>query len=298
MSITAPHDPELARRQRLKGILLMMGAVFCFAGLDTSAKYLNAYMDTAQVVWARYTSAFLLAFLFVNPFTYPGLTRTTRLPLQLGRSILLLLSTVLNFIALRYLRLDQTTAILFSTPFIVALLSGPMLGERLSRKRWGAIIVGFLGVLVVVRPGIGGMHPAAFLVVIGSTCYAIYSIATRLLSRTDSTETTLFYSNIVGFAAMTVVLPFVWTPPQSWFVAFLMLMCGALGAFGHYILIVAHRLAPAGVLAPFVYTQIVWMIASGYFFFDQLPDRYTLIGASIVIASGLFLLFAERRGKT
>jgi drug/metabolite transporter (DMT)-like permease len=254
-------------------------------------------MDTAQVVWARYTGAFLLAFLFVNPFTYPGLTRTTRLPLQLGRSLLLLGSTVLNFIALRYLRLDQTTAILFSTPFIVALLSGPMLGEPLSRKRWVAIIVGFLGVLVVIRPGIGGMHPAAFLCVIGSTCYAVYSIATRFLSRTDSSETTLFYGNLVGFVAMTAVLPFVWSMPQSWFVAFLMLLCGALGAFGHYILILGHRLAPAGVLAPFVYTQIVWMILSGYFFFDQLPDRYTLIGASIVIASGLFLLFAERSRK-
>lgn len=293
---TAPLDPEQQRRQRIKGIVLMMGAVFCFAGLDSSAKYLNNYMDTAQVVWARYTAAFLLAFLFVNPFTYPGLTRTTRLPLQIGRSMLLLGSTVLNFIALRYLRLDQTTSILFSTPFIVALLSGPMLGEKLSTKRWIAILVGFLGVLVVVRPGLGGMHPAALLCVLGATCYATYSIATRLLSRTDSSETTLFYSNVVGFVALSFVLPFVWSMPQNWLVALLMVLCGGLGAFGHYLLILAHRLAPAAVLAPFVYTQIVWMIASGYIFFHQLPDQYTLIGAAIVIGSGLFLLFAERRG--
>ncbi|BAT57691.1 riboflavin transporter [Variibacter gotjawalensis] len=295
MSTTLPSDPDLQRKQRLKGILLMMGAVFFFACLDSTAKYLNNYMDTAQVVWARYTAAFLLAFLFVNPFTYPGLTRTSRLPLQIGRSILLLASTVLNVIALRYLRLDQTASILFSTPFIIALLSGPLLGEKMSRKRWGAIIVGFLGVLVVVRPGIGGMHPAALLCVLGAMCYATYSIATRLLSRTDSSETTLFYSNIVGIVALSFILPFVWTPPQSWFIAMLMVFIGAAGAFGHYLLILAHRLAPAAVLAPFGYTQIVWMIASGFIFFDQLPDRYTLIGASIVIGSGLYLLFAERR---
>jgi drug/metabolite transporter (DMT)-like permease len=176
-----------------------------------------------------------------------------------------------------------------------ALLSGPLLGEKMSRKRWAAIIVGFLGVLVVVRPGIGGMHPAALLCVLGAMCYATYSIATRLLSRTDSSETTLFYSNIVGIVALSFILPFVWTPPQSWFIAMLMVFIGAAGAFGHYLLILAHRLAPAAVLAPFGYTQIVWMIASGFVFFDQLPDRYTLIGASIVIGSGLYLLFAERR---
>lgn len=294
-----PQPPQNAfareRRARLKGIALMLGALLCFSCLDAGAKYLNHHMDTLQVVWGRYTSAFLLAFLFVNPWTRPGLTRTHRLPLQLGRSVLLLLSTVFNFIALRYLQLDQTTSIMFSTPFIVALLAGPMLGEWIGQRRWLAILVGFSGVLVITRPGLGGIHPAALFSVAGAFCYALYNITTRILSRTDSSETTLFYSNFLGCVAMSLVLPFVWTRLSDPFVIFLLIAIGGFGAFGHYLLILAHRLAPAGILAPFIYSQIVWMVAFGYFFFDQLPNAYTLLGASIVIGSGLYLLFRESR---
>jgi drug/metabolite transporter (DMT)-like permease len=292
---TAEQDTQ-ERRQRLKGILLMSGAVACFALLDSSAKYLTAYMDTVQIVWARYTSAFLLAFLFVNPFSYPGLMRTTRLGLQMGRSLLLLLSTILNFIAVRYLQLDQTTSIMFMTPFLVALLAGPMLGEWISARRWVAILIGFSGVLVVTRPGFGGIHPAALLCVAGSLCYAVYSIMTRLLARTDSSETTLFYSNLVGFAFMSFVLPPFWSTPTDPLVIFLMVAIGAFGSFGHFLLILGHRLAPAPILAPFVYTQLVWMISLGYLVFGNLPNAWTLAGATIVIASGLYLLHSERRG--
>ena len=154
-------DPALERRQRLTGIALMCGAVACFSGIDASAKFLNGHMDSLQVVWARYTSAFLLAFLFSNPLTRPDLLRTTRPLLQLGRSALLLSSTVLNIVALRYLQLDQSLSILFSMPFFLTLLAGPMLGEWAGWRRWTAIGVGFVGVLLVTRPGAGGIHPAA-----------------------------------------------------------------------------------------------------------------------------------------
>lgn len=294
----APPDPEAAeRRQRLTGILLMMAAVASFACLDATAKYLNDHMHTVQVVWARYAFAFLLAFVFINPFSHPGLMRTTRLGLQMGRSLLLLLSTVLNFIALRYLQLDQTVSIIFMTPFLVALLAGPMLGEWISTRRWIAIVVGFGGVLVVTRPGLGGIHPAALLCVVGACCYAAYSIMTRLLARTDSSETTLFYSNLLGFVGMSAVLPPFFTLPTDPLLIFLMVAVGGLGALGHFVLIIGHRLAPAPVLAPFVYTQIVWMIALGYAVFGDVPNAFTLAGAGIVIASGLYLLFAERRRR-
>jgi drug/metabolite transporter (DMT)-like permease len=285
------------RRQRLTGILLMMGAVASFACLDSTAKYLTAQMDTVQIVWARYTSAFLLAFIFINPFSRPGLMRTTRPGLQLGRSLLLLLSTIFNFIAVRYLQLDQTTSIMFMTPFLVALLAGPMLGEWVGARRWAAILVGFTGVLVVTRPGFGGIHPAALFCVAGSICYAIYSITTRMLARTDSSETTLFYSNLVGFVAMSVVLPPFWSTPSDLLTILLMIAIGAFGSFGHFLLILAHRLAPAAILAPFVYTQLVWMIALGYIVFADVPSYWTLSGAAIVIASGLYLLYRERRPR-
>jgi drug/metabolite transporter (DMT)-like permease len=287
-------DQVAARRARLTGILLMCGAVLCFSCLDSIAKYLGRHMDVLEVVWARYTSAFLLALAVSNPFTRPGLMRTGRPVLQIVRSAVLLGSTAFNFIALKYLQLDQVLAIIFSTPFMVAALAGPTLGEWIGPRRWVAIGVGFIGVLVVTRPGVGDMHPAAILSVLSAMCYSVYGILTRLLSRTDSNETTLFYSNLLGAAAMLPVLPFVWTPPESWFIVALMIACGAFGSLGHYLLIVAHRLAPASVLSPFMYTQLVWAITLGYLVFHDLPNAWTITGAGIVVASGLYLLHRER----
>jgi drug/metabolite transporter (DMT)-like permease len=287
-------DAALQRRQRLTGIALMCGAVACFACLDTSAKYLSTRMDTIEVVWARYAGAFGFAFILSNPLTRPGLLVTTRPWLQIGRSALLLSSTVLGFFALKFLRLDQNMTILFSTPFFVALLSGPLLGEWVGWRRWSAIGVGFIGVLVVIRPGLGGIHPAAFLSVIGAVLYSLYNISTRLLARFDSTQTTLFYSNLVGAMALLPVLPFVWTTPSDPIVMVLMVLIGAFGGFGHYLLIVAIRLAPPMTLSPFIYTQLVWSIAFGYLVFGDVPDRWTLIGGAIVVASGLYMLFREQ----
>src|SRR6476469_8533571 len=203
---------EQAQKDRLTAIGLMCGAVLLFAFGDAAAKYLNAHMHTVQVVWARYMSAFVLALFMVNPIRRPQVMRTSRPWLQLGRSTLLLVSTALNFVALRYLQLDQAVAIIFCTPFIVAALGGPMLGEWIQWRRWTAICVGFCGVLLVTRPGAGGIHPAALLSAIGAACYAVYSILTRILARTDSSETTNFYSNLVGAVVVTIAVPFFWTP--------------------------------------------------------------------------------------
>ena len=285
------------RRQRLKGIALMCGAVAGFSCIDASAKFLNNHMDIIQVVWARYAFAFLFSLFISNPFARPALMRTSRPWLQIVRSALLVLSTALNVIALRYLQLDQTVSIMFATPFLVAALAGPLLGEWIGPRRWAAISIGFLGVLVVMRPGVGGIHPAAILTVIGTCIYAIYIITTRILARTDSTETTLFYSNIVGVVAITALLPFVWTTPTDWLVAILMIVIGGFGALGHFLLIAAHRLAPAAILSPFIYSQLVWMIMLGYIVFSDVPNRWTLVGASIVIISGLYLLYRERKVK-
>jgi drug/metabolite transporter (DMT)-like permease len=291
------NDPVHQRRQRLIGIALMCGAVASFACLDATAKYLNHHMDTLQVVWARYLSAFVVAFLFVNPWNRPGLVITERPVLQIVRSSLLLGSTIFNFLAIRYLQLDQALAIMFSTPFFVAILSGPMLGEWVRWRRWTAIIVGFIGVLVVTRPGTGSMHPAALFALGGAVCYAFYSISTRVLSRTDTSETTLFYSNLVGALVMAPVVPFVWTTPQDAFIIILMVVFGAFGSFGHYLLIVGHRLAPPSVLAPFIYTQLVWATTLGYVVFADVPNRWTLAGATIVVGSGLYILARERKLK-
>jgi drug/metabolite transporter (DMT)-like permease len=292
--IPSPTPPADARRARLTGIALMCGAVGCFSFLDADAKYLGRHMDVLEVVWARYTFAFLFALAWYNPVTRPGMLSSARPWLQLARSALLLGSTWLNFFAIKYLQLDQALTIIFATPFLVAALAGPVLGEWVGPRRWAAIGVGFLGVLVVTRPGFSAIHPAALLTACGTLCYALYSLATRILARTDSNETTLFYSNLVGVVVMTPIVGFVWTTPDSVLIALLMLVAGALASLGHFLLIAAHRLAPASLLSPFIYSQLAWTVALGFFVFGDVPNRWTMAGAGIVIASGLYLLHRER----
>jgi drug/metabolite transporter (DMT)-like permease len=285
------------RSHRLTGIALMCGAIACFCLLDTTAKYLNLHMNTLEVAWARYTGAFFFPFIVSNPWTRPGLTVTRRPVLQIGRSMMLLASTLCNFAALRYLQLDEAQALTFSTPFFVAVLSGPLLGEWVRWRRWTAIGVGFIGVLVVIRPGFGSFNPAALLSLSAAVFYALYAITTRILARTDSNETTLFYSNIVGAVVLLPVLPFVWTTPTDPFTIALMVWTGLVGSFGHYLLIAAHRLAPAAVLAPFIYTGIILAIVLGFVVFGNVPTGWTLAGAAIVIGSGLYILHRERAAK-
>jgi drug/metabolite transporter (DMT)-like permease len=285
---------QMDRRERLIGIALMCGAVLCFAGLDACAKWLNQSIDPVMTVWARYMASVLVVSAFLNPWTVPGLLRTRRPWLQAGRSVLVLLSTILNFFALQYLQLTETVSIMFATPFLVALLAGPMLGEWVGPRRLAAIGVGFIGVLIITRPGLGGMHPAAFLCVLGTVCYALYGISTRILAAYDSSETTMFYSGLAGVVLITPALPLIWTTPASAMVWAIMLLMGAFGALGHWLLILAHARAPAPLLAPFIYTQIVWMLALGYIVFGDLPDGWTVLGACVVVASGLYLLYRER----
>lgn len=272
----------------------MCAAVLCFSLLDTSAKWLGGVMSPMQAVFARYAGSMVFVLLLFNPWNRPGVLRSRRPALQWTRSILLLASTALNFVALRYLQLAETVSILFAAPLLVALLSGPILGEWPGPRRLAAIGVGFLGVLVVVRPGFGGMHPAALLCVLGCFCYTFYSLLTRILAAHDSTETTLIYSSAAGTIALLPLLPWIWETPQTLMPWLLMLAVGLFGGLGHWLLIIAHRLAPATVLAPFTYSQIIWMLGLGWLVFGQLPDVWTFVGAAIVVSSGLFLLYRER----
>jgi drug/metabolite transporter (DMT)-like permease len=287
------------RRQRLIGIALMCGAVALFACLDTTAKYLNTQMDSLQIAWARYTSAFVLTLIVSNPLTHPRLLRTRSPKLQITRSLLLVGSTALNFLGLRWLQLDEALSIIFTFPLLVAIISGPMLGEWIGWRRWTAIGFGFVGVLLITRPGLGGMHPAALFTLGATICYGFYAVITRIVSRVDSNQTSLFYANFIGALVMLPVIPVVWQPPVDWVVALLMVMIGVLGSTGHYFLIAGHKLAPASVLSPFVYTQLIWVIIFGYLVFGQVPNSWTIAGAAVVIASGLYLLYRERKlGKS
>ncbi|WP_354191847.1 DMT family transporter [Bosea sp. OAE506] len=296
MPAASPHLSE-TRRSRLIAIGLICCAVLFFALLDTSAKWLSGHMHPVQTVFARYAVSMVLVLMLLNPWSHPGVLRTKRPWLQGVRSLLLLGATALNFIALKYLQLAETVSIMFAGPLLVALVAGPLLGEWPGPRRLAAIGVGFLGVLVITRPGVGGMHPAALLCVFGTICYSFYALATRQVAAYDPPETTMVYSGVAGTLAVLPIIPFFWTMPQTPFVWLVMLAMGAFGGFGHWLLILAHRLAPATVLAPFIYSQIVWMIVLGWFVFGQFPDGWTFAGATIVIASGLYLLYRERVRK-
>ncbi|OYZ92746.1 MAG: EamA family transporter [Xanthobacter sp. 17-67-6] len=295
----AGHKMQLSGRRdsTLAGIGLMCLAVVCFALCDATAKWLSGHINVFMVVWARYVVQLVLALVLFNPWTVPGLMRTRRPWLQLFRSALLFACTALNFCALQYLQLDQTVSIMFSTPFFVALFAGPMLGKWIGVRRWAAILVGFAGIILVARPGVGGIHPAALLMLAAAVCYSLYGITTRMLAATDASQTTLVYSSLVGALAASVPLFWMWETPREPLVLGAMLELGAVVGAGHFLLILAHARAPAATLSPFIYTQIISMIILGWLLFGNLPNAWTLTGAAVVVSSGIYLLLQERRDR-
>jgi drug/metabolite transporter (DMT)-like permease len=276
------------------GIALIVLACLCFSVLDAIAKYLSASLPTLQIVWMRFVSHVLLAFVLFQVWKTPSLLKTRRPFLQGIRAFCLLGTTIFNFLAVRYLQLAETMSIMFAAPFVITALAGPMLGEWAGLRRWIAIIVGFAGVLVVTQPGMGGMHWAAIYSVAAMTFYATYAILTRQLTTTDSSAGMLIISGIVAAIAMAPAGLSVWVMPQDVWTWVLLFATGAFGGGGHFLFIMAHRMVPAPVLAPFIYTQIVWMIALGYLIFADVPTVTTLVGAAIVVGSGLYILYRER----
>ncbi|PTY08327.1 EamA family transporter [Opitutaceae bacterium EW11] len=279
---------------QLGGILLLIAAVLCFSCMDASAKWLNQSMPSLQTVSLRYLGSFVITASLLNPRSRPGVLRTRRRGLQIVRALLLVTSTMSGFAAVRYLRLTQLTSITFASPLIVALIAGPLLGEKIGPRRVVAVIVGFLGVLIVTRPGTGTVHPAALLAFVAACANALYSIATRKIAAYDPPETTMLYTMIVGSVVVAPILPLVWQAPASPKVWGVVAIISTLGALSHWCLILAHKRAPATVLAPFYYTQLLGATLVGALVFHELPDRWTILGGSIVMGSGLYLVYRER----
>ena len=281
--------------KRLRGIALMASAFVFFAGLDSCAKYLSQSMDSTQIVWARFAGHLLLAAIVLLPTRGVGVLKTRMPWTQVGRGVLIFLSTLFNFLALRWLQLAETAAIFFLIPLLVAALSVPLLGEKVGARRWAAIVVGFLGVLVIVRPGAGVMHWAVIFSLMNVVAVALYQIQTRKVAGYDSAETSILLTPIFGAVILTPVLPFVWITPETWGQWAALAGMGLAGGIGHWVLIAAHRYAPASLLAPFNYTYIVWMTGAGFMFFGDLPDLFTVLGAGIVVAAGLYVFHRERK---
>ncbi len=282
------------RRARRIAILMMCLTMACYTGTDSSAKFLGLHLPIWQVVWARYLGATLFAVGLANPFARAHLLRPKRLRLQMVRSLFLLGSTILSFTAVRFLPLADMTAINFALPLAIALAAGPVLGEWVGPRRLAAIVVGFLGVLIVVRPWTGTLQPAMALCLLNVVVTAGYNMMTRVVSRSDASLTTLIYSTLVGSVLLTPIVAVGWVQPQSPMVWFVLCVMGIIGAFGHWLLILAHARAPASILAPFAYTQLIWAGLSGFVIFGDVPTASTVIGAAVVVVSGAYLWWRER----
>lgn len=279
------------------GIGLMLLAYFVFSFIDTSAKWLALLgLPALQLSFMRYVGHFVISLCLIAQGGF-DLNRflTEKMLLVVLRGALLMGSTVLNFIAIRYLPLSLTATILFSAPIIICALSMPLLGERVGAWRWGAIMLGFIGIVVAIRPFHDSFHWAVILSLAGATCFAMYSILTRKLSGVVAGNTLQFYAGMVG---TVVLLPFAiaqWQNPVSAFDWVLMVLLGFFGWFGHELLTRALAYAPASTLTPFGYSFILYLTIWSYIIFGETPDGWTKIGASIIIMSGLIIWFRERQ---
>jgi drug/metabolite transporter (DMT)-like permease len=226
-----------------------------------------------------------------------GVVRTTRLPWQLGRTFVHLGSMLMFFNGVKHLELAKAASISFTAPFIVALLAWPILGERMPLNRLIAVIVAFLGVLFVIRPGSDVFQWASLLIVGSSVCYALYQIFTRRVAGHDPPETSAVYSVLVGTLAISMLVPFVWEPILSWADAGILFSLGILGGLGHYFVARAMIYAPANIIAPFGYWQMVGSVIVGFLISGALPDLATWIGSAIIVAAGLYIAWRETRAR-
>lgn len=277
----------------LRGIGLVLVTGIFFTSADAASKLLTAEMSSLQVIWLRYGTFTLIMLALVWRAGGRSPLRTQRPVLQILRALGVTLSSILFVMGLQYLPIADATASSFVAPLFVTALSIPMLGETIGWRRWTATVVGLVGVMIVVRPGGSGFQPASLLPVASALTWAFAMIITRMMSRTESPTTTLAYSAMIGFAIVSAMVPFVWQP-LTWTFLLMGLFIGVSSTVGHWLLVTAFRYADASLLAPFSYLQLLWASIFGYLLFTVLPDAWTLVGAVIIAASGLYTAHRER----
>jgi drug/metabolite transporter (DMT)-like permease len=289
----ATRDPPVAASVS-QGIACALAAWLLFACMDAGSKLLAEQYSIIQILWVRFMSLVVIAAWLARRQGGRDALRTRHFWLQSLRSVLLVIEIGLFIRTITVLPLADAHAILAVTPLIVTALSVPLLGEQVGIRRWSAIAVAFVGVLIILRPGLGVVHPIALLALLCSLMFGLYQILTRIVGRVDPPLTTLFYTALVGVGGLTLIVPFYWTTPDlvGWA---LFALVAALGAGGHFLLIKALQLAPASILQPFSYTILIWATLVGFLVFGNLPDLLTVVGALIVTSSGIYSFARERR---
>lgn len=275
---------------------MLLGALFLFVLLDSTAKHLGARHPVPMLVWSRYAVHFLLMVIFLAPSMRLRLVTTTRPARQIVRAICLLFTTFFAMAAFARMPLAETTAIVFAAPLLVTLLARPVLGEQIGALRWAAVIIGFVGVVLIARPGSGLVTDGIALALAAAVCYALYQILTRQLSSTETSVTMLFYTALIGTIGMSLALPWIWTGQMPGLVDALMICSlGVYGGVGHFLLIKAFRDAPASVLSPILYVQLIWATLMGWIVFGHFPDTAALLGILTIAAAGAVIAFDSRR---
>ena len=301
-SVTPPSSKQSANPQGAKlegdiapvaGILFMLAASAMFVASDSTAKYMSASFVVVQILWARYTFHLIYLTVLTKPRDYRRLVATGAGGLQFVRSFSILASSVCFYVALKYIPLATAAALSFTWPLVVTALSVLLLGERVGIRRWLAVVVGFGGAMIVIRPGFGIDHWAAFMPFGTALFYGLYQICTRKVSPVDSPQTSLFYTAVLGALVLNGVVPFYWQTPDAtgWL---LLLGLPVFSISGQYLIIRALTVTPAAVLAPYAYVYLVFAGFAGFLVFGDTPDGYTILGSVIITGSGLFIFFRER----
>jgi drug/metabolite transporter (DMT)-like permease len=290
------NDPATQRLRRI-GIAWICLTTVMFALLDASAKWLVQSFPVFQVIWMRFLVHTVLTAALFAPKVGHDLYRVKHPKLQFLRGLMLATMTALNFFALQYLQLAETSAMQFSVPIMIALFSVWWLGERQSTSRWVAIAAGFVGVLVIIRPWGHGFHPAIFLTLLNAIMYAVFNMITRHVGAQDHPAATQWISALVPSVLMAPLGLWQWQTPHDIWSWLFILSAGLTGGMGHFASAMAHRYASAAVLGPFLYQQIIYMTLLGWLLFGQLPDAAVVAGAILVVCSGLFLLRQEFRSN-
>lgn len=282
--------------RHLHGVLLFLSALLLFAVIDTSIKYLSAYVAVPVLLWLRFVVHMVSMLAVVAPRVGWALVVTRRPWVMIFRALMLVGSSLLLQLAFRRMPLAETTALFFVTPLIVALMAGPMLGEKLRLRTWVAIGTGFAGALLVARPGGALVGEGVALTLCAALCYSIYQVLTRKLSASEPVMRQLFYTALVGTIVMLPVLGmFPITMPPTWGLSLLALSLGVLAGVGHFFFIRAFRDSPASTLSPMMYFQLVWVSLLGWAVFRQYPDSLSLAGMLVIVVSGISLVLQRQR---
>ncbi len=284
----------MPKNHNLIGIGFMLAAMASLPMIDVFAKYLGQMgVPVMQIVWARMTFGAAVTLPFALQAAGSVALRPQRPIFHLFRASFLILATFTFFLSLKYLPIADALAIFFVQPLIVVVLSALVLGEKVGPRRWAAVFVGFIGTMIIIRPGFGTVNPGTWLALAAGTSLAVYFVMTRRISGSAKAMVTTFQTNAIGMILASLAMPFVWVTPtaQQWL---MFVGLGLVATIGHFMIVRAYDFAEASLLAPFAYTEMIMATVLGWYFFGDFPDRATLIGVTVLIASALYISWRER----